>query len=65
MVVFKSIDDKILFIYSNIKSSIISYNLSDNKIINEIKKAHITYITNIKHYLYEDKKQDLIISISL
>ena len=65
MVVFKSIDNILYFIYPNRIYSIISYNLIDNKKINEIKNAHNKYITNIKHYLYEEKNQDLIISISL
>ena len=65
MVTFKSIDDILYFIYSNRQCSIISYNLIDNKKINEIKKGHNSRITNLRHYLDKDKNQDLIISTSL
>ena len=64
MIVFKSINDILYFIYSNKKYSIISYNLIDNKKINDIKNAHDSIITNFRHYFYKDKKQDLIISTS-
>ena len=63
-VVFKSINDIISLIYSNKNKSIISYNLTSNKIINEIKNAHNNYITNFRHYLDNNNKRDLILSIS-
>ena len=65
MAVFKSINDILYFIYSNKINSIISYNLIDNKKINEIKKAHNSRISNLKHCLYKDKNQDLVLSSSL
>ena len=65
MAVFKSINDILYFIYSNNINSIISYNLIDNKKINEIKNAHNFSISSIKHYLYKYKNQDLVLSSSL
>ena len=64
MVAFKSIDDILYFIYSK-KTSIISYDLINNKKINEIKDDNNSCITNLKHYFHQDKRQDLIISTSI
>ena len=61
---FKSINDILFLIYSNKDKSIIIYNLIENKIVKEIKKAHDKYITNFRHYLDIINKRDLIISIS-
>ena len=63
--IFNSIYDILILIYSTEKNSIIFYNMIDNKKIVEIKNAHITYITNFRHYLDINNKRDLIISISL
>ena len=65
MVIFKSINNILYFIYTNKNKSIISYNLIDNKKINEIKNAHNSTIINFRHYLDKDKKQDLVFSASL
>ena len=62
--VFKSIDNIIYLIYSNKKKSIISYNVVENKKINEIKNAHQEYITNFRYFFDQTEKRDLIISIS-
>ena len=62
--VFKSIDEILYLIYSNVRNCIISYNLIDNKKIIEIKNAHHQSITNFRHYLDEICKRDLMISIS-
>ena len=62
--VFKSTNDVIYLIYSNINKSIISFNVIDNKKINEIKNAHKEYITNFRYYFDKNHKRDLIISIS-
>ena len=51
-------------IYTNEKKSLISYNLNDNKKINEIKEAHNDNIINIKHYSDLNHSKDLILSIS-
>ena len=64
MVTFKSIDDILYFIYSK-KISIISYDLINNKKINEIKDDKNSCITNLKHYFHQDKRQDLVISTSI
>ena len=63
--VFISIDNIIYLVYSNIKKSIIAYNILDNKKINEIKNAHSRDITNFRHFLDIFNKRDLILSISL
>ena len=62
--VIKSIDNILLLIYVNKNMSIISYDLINNQIINEIKNAHKNYITNFRHYLDNINKRDLILSIS-
>ena len=64
MVVFKSIDDILYFIYSK-KTSFISYDLINNKKINEIKDDKGACITNLKHYFHQEKRQDLVISTSI
>ena len=64
MISFKSIDDILYFIYSK-KNSIVSYDLINNKKINEIKDNNDACITNLKHYFHQDKRQDLIISTSI
>ena len=61
---FKSIDYILLLIYSNKIKSIISYNLTLNNKINEIKNAHNYFIINIRHYFDSIKKIDLILTIS-
>jgi len=64
-IVFHSFNNNILYlIYTNKKKSIISYNLINNKKINEVKNAHKTYITNFRYCLDKNNKRDLIISIS-
>ena len=62
--VFKSINNILYLIYSNINNSLISYNLNKQKIITKLKKTHYYNITNIKHYLDKIKNRDLIMTIS-
>ena len=62
---FKSIDDIIYLIYSNINKSIISYDILKYKKTMEIKNAHKRDITNFRHFLDKVNKRDLMISISL
>ena len=62
---FKSIENILYLIYSNMKKSIILYNIIDNKKINEIKNAHKRYIINFNHHLDSFKKCDFVLSISL
>lgn len=62
--VFKSIDDILYLVYTNINNSLILFNLNRNALVNEIKKAHNEYITNIKHYLDTINNRDLILAVS-
>ena len=62
--VFKSINDILYLIYTNQEKSIISYNIIDNKKMNEIKNAHVNYITSFRYYFDYINNRDLIISIS-
>ena len=61
---FKSINNIFILIYTNLYRSILSYDIIDNKKINEIKNAHLKYITNFRHYLDNINKRDLFLSIS-
>ena len=62
--VFKSINDILYLVYSNERKSIICYDLELQKKIREIKSNHENDITNLRHYLDEIYKRDLVISIS-
>ena len=62
--VFNSINNILFLIYANSKNSIISYNLIDEKKLNEIKKAHRSSITNFRHFYDKNFIRDLIITIS-
>ena len=62
--IFKSINNILFLIYSNVDYSIIAFNLIDNKKIIEIKYAHEEDITNFRHYLDLIYKRDLLMSIS-
>ena len=54
--VFKSIDNILYLIYQNKQKSIISYNLIDNIVMNEIKNLHrYYYIDMLKHYFYRNE----------
>ena len=61
---FEAIDNIVYLIYTTLENSILSYNLINKQKINEIKKAHDIYISNLKHYLCKKEKMDLIMSIS-
>lgn len=61
---FKSINNIINLVFSTDNNSIVSFNLLKNEKINEIKNAHHFLISNIRYYLEENIKRDLIISIS-
>jgi len=62
--IFKSVDNILYLIYANKNNSIVSYNIIDNKKINEIKNSHDNYISNIKYIMDTTNKKELIISIS-
>ena len=65
-IIFNSINHNniIYLIYSTKEKSIKCINLVENKIITEIKNAHNKFITSFKHYYDENKKIDIIMSIS-
>ena len=60
--VFKSINDLLILIYTNDRFSIISYNILDFKLMNEIKNAHCKYIINFRHFLDKNNNRDLVLS---
>lgn len=60
--VFNSINDILILIYANDRLSIISYNIFDFKLMNEIKHAHDNYIINFRHYLDKNNNRDLVLS---
>ena len=62
--VFKSINDILYLIYSNKNRAIISFNLVTKQKMSEIANAHDYYITNLRHYLDEINRRDLVMSIS-
>ena len=62
-IIFNSINNLLLLIYSN-RKSFITFNLINNKKINEIKNAHSEDISNFRHCLDKINKIDYIISIS-
>ena len=62
--VFKSINEILHLIYSDINSSIISFDLNNCKKIAEIKNAHKTNITNFRHCLDINNRRDLLLSLS-
>ena len=61
---FESVNKTFYLIYSRIFYTIISYDLTNLKKINEIKNAHNKEITNFRHILDSSNKRDLILSIS-
>ena len=63
-IVFKSFNRILYLIYSDNNKSIISYNIIDNKKINEVKNAHKDYISSFRYYLDNTNKRDLVISLS-
>ena len=63
-ITFKSVYDLILLVFINKNSSIVSYNLIDNKKIVEIKNSN-AHINELKHYLDKNNKRDLVSYISM
>ena len=63
-VVFKSLNNTFYLVHSDINNSIISYDLINNKKINEIKKAHEYFIISLRYFLDKSNKRDLILSMS-
>ena len=63
-IIFKSINNILYLIYSNQDFSIISYDIINNKKVNEVKNAHNKMITCFRYYLDKINKRDLILSSS-
>ena len=65
-IIFNSIihNNIIYLIYSTKEKSIKCINLIENKLVIEIKNAHNKFITSFKHCYDENKKIDIIMSIS-
>ena len=65
--IFKSSQNLYHLIYSTLKKSIISYNLTNPEkfqIISEIKNAHKDYIDNFRYSFDSKNKRDLVLSLS-
>ena len=65
-IIFNSIfhNNIIYLIYSTKEKSIKCINLIENKLVIEIKNSHNKFITSFKHCYDENKKMDIIMSIS-
>ena len=62
--VFETIQNYFYLIFSNKNKSIVCCDLTEQKVIIEIKNCHKEYITNFRHYLDKESKRDLILSLS-
>ena len=62
--IFKSINEILYLIFSDINLSIICFDLNDDKKIIEIRNAHNNDITNYRHCLDKKHKRDLLLSLS-
>ena len=62
--VFKSINNIIYLIYSDEEKSIISIDLVQDQLINEVKKAHKKYISNFCYFFDNINKIELVMSLS-
>ena len=62
--IFNSSNNIMCLIYATKDKSIKCININERKVITEIKDAHFKFITNFKHYYDENKKMDIIMSIS-
>jgi len=63
-IVFKSLNNIFLLIYTNRKRSILSYDIINKQRINEIKNAHKTLISSLRYFLDHMNNRDLLLSIS-
>ena len=62
--VFRSVENIIYLIYTDLNNSIIAYNLINYQKINELKQAHINDITSFRHYQDKINRRDLIASMT-
>ena len=63
-IIFTSILDELILVYSSKDNTIIFFSIVDNIKINEIINAHPDYITNFRHHRDKINDRDLILSIS-
>ena len=63
-IIFKSNNNFYLLVYATQIKSIVCYDMSNFKIITELKNSHEEYITNFKHCYNNNLKSDLIMSVS-
>ena len=63
-IIFKSIDDLNLIIYTTNEKSIICYNINTNQKVNEVLNAHNTEITYLNHYSEKHNKINLMLTLS-
>ena len=61
---FKAINETLYLIYATLDNSLICYDIEKQKKIRELKNYHSEFITNFRHYLDEQNKRDLVMSIS-
>ena len=64
-IIFKSIDDLLLIVYTNKDKSLICYNIINDKKANEVFNAHSSTITNLRHYPDEYNRIHYILSVSM
>ena len=64
-IIFNSISSNILYIVYSKGNSICFFNLKDNRLLLQIKKAHEKAITIFRYYYDKINKRDLILSLSL
>jgi len=62
-IIFNSINDILYLVYSNIKDNIICINLKNNEKICEIKNNSL--VSSYNHYLDENNKRDLLMTVSI
>ena len=64
-IIFKSINNILYLVYSNINKSIVLFDLNNLKLISEIKPYNNENIIGFRHYLDKIEKRDLIMGIYL
>ena len=62
--IFRSINNILKLVYATKDKAIIYYDLNNQTVLNKSFYCHNNYITNLRHYLDEISKRDIIMSIS-
>ena len=62
--IFRSINNILKLVYATKDKAIVYYDLNNQTILNKSFYCHNNYITNLRHYLDEISKRDIIMSIS-